>query len=190
MPVEQRAREGLFLAFQYPVSLPGVNGNHFLRTAVNALRKHRNEAELSGAEFMRLLRDKTRLVRDGSRATQSCRERWVQRRREETQRGAPDGLARTQAGDPRRNGLWTGHRRPADRVGGVNALRDEQRAFLVITHYQRLLDYIVPDHVHVLVNGRIVQSGGRDLALHLEEHGYGWAEQDQPSAADQASTGA
>lgn len=190
MPVEQRARAGLFLAFQYPVSLPGVNGNHFLRTAVNALRKHRNEAELSGAEFMRLLRDKTRLVEMDpallNRAVNDGFSGGEKKRNEVLQMALLE--PRLAILDETDSGLDIDALQTVS--AGVNALRNEQRAFLVITHYQRLLDHIVPDQVHVLINGRIVQSGGRDLALHLEEHGYGWAQQDQPSTADQASTGA
>jgi Fe-S cluster assembly ATP-binding protein len=190
MPVEQRARNGLFLAFQYPVALPGVNSNHFLRTAVNALRKHHGEAELSGRDFMRLLRDKTALVAMDpallKRAVNDGFSGGEKKRNEVLQMALLE--PRLAILDETDSGLDIDALQTVS--AGVNALRDGNRAFLVITHYQRLLDHIVPDQVHVLVKGRIVQSGGRDLALHLEEHGYGWANQDPPSTADRVPASA
>jgi len=178
LPIEQRAREGIFLAFQYPVSLPGVAGSYFLRTAVNAMRKHREQKELSGKEFLRLVDEKMKLVK---------------MKKELLNRPVNDGFS---GGEKKRNEVLqmaileprlcvldeTDSGLDIDALqtvsAGVNALRSKERSMLVITHYQRLLTHIVPDFVHVLVNGQIVQSGGRDLALHLEEHGYGWITED------------
>ncbi|MBK6848443.1 MAG: Fe-S cluster assembly ATPase SufC [Proteobacteria bacterium] len=172
--VEQRAREGLFLAFQYPVALPGVTSSYFLRTAVNAVRAHRGQDELSGKAFLELCRQRMELL---------------QMKPELLQRAVNDGFSggekkrheilqlallepRLALLDETDSGLDIDALQTVAR--GVNALRDAQRSFLMITHYQRLLDYIVPDYVHVLVGGRIVKSGDKELALHLEEHGYGW----------------
>jgi Fe-S cluster assembly ATP-binding protein len=173
---EVRAREGLFLAFQYPVEIPGVNNAYFLRAALNAVRKHRGETEIDAMAFMALIRDKMRLL-DMDQSLMS--------------RPVNDGFS---GGEKKRNEIFqmavlepklaildetdSGLDIDALKVvaNGVNALRGPDRSAIVVTHYQRLLDYIVPDFVHVLSDGRIVRSGGKDLALELEDKGYGWLE--------------
>ena len=172
MDPEERARAGLFLAFQYPVELPGVNNNYFLRAALNAIRKHRGEPELDAASFLKLVREKLKILEMPA---------------DLLKRPVNEGFS---GGEKKRNEIFqmavlaprlcildetdSGLDIDALRVisDGVNALRAADRAFLVITHYQRLLNYIVPDRVHVLVGGRIVESGGKELALELEAHGY------------------
>jgi Fe-S cluster assembly ATP-binding protein len=132
---EVRACEGIFMAFQYPVEIPGINNSYFLKAALNAVRKHRGEPELDAVEFMKLIKDKAKLLQmDPAMLNRAVNEGF----------------------------------------SGGNALRSPDRAMLVVTHYQRLLNYIVPDIVHVLTDGRIVRSGGKDLALELEAKGYGW----------------
>jgi Fe-S cluster assembly ATP-binding protein len=173
---EERAREGIFLAFQYPVEIPGVNNAYFLKAALNALRKHRGEFELDAMEFMALVRGRMKLL-DMDQALMS--------------RPVNEGFS---GGEKKRNEIFqmavlepklaildetdSGLDIDALKVvaNGVNALRSPDRSAIVVTHYQRLLDYIVPDFVHVLSDGRIVKSGGKDLALELEERGYGWLE--------------
>src|SRR5262245_50304592 len=173
MDAEERAREGLFLAFQYPVEIPGVSNTYFLRAALNAIRKHRGEPELDAAAFLKLVRQKMKLIH------------------------MPDDLLKRpvnegfSGGEKKRNEIFqmavlapklavldetdSGLDIDALRLvaDGVNALRASDRAMVVITHYQRLLNYIVPDRVHVLSEGRIVKSGGKELALELEAKGYG-----------------
>ncbi|MGO1233356.1 MAG: Fe-S cluster assembly ATPase SufC [Marinobacter sp.] len=174
LATEERAREGIFLAFQYPVEIPGVSNLQFLRTAVNSMRQHRGEDEMNAAEFMKLAKDVSRQV-DLDPAF--------------LKRGVNEGFS---GGEKKRNEIMqalllqpklaildetdSGLDIDALKVvsDGVNALRSEDRAILMVTHYQRLLNHIVPDHVHVLAGGRIVKSGGRELALELEERGYGW----------------
>ncbi len=180
---EVRAREGLFLAFQYPVEIPGVSNVYFLKAALNAIRKHREESEMDAMEFLAYVRDKMKLVK-----------------MDETllQRPVNEGFS---GGEKKRNEIF--HMAVLDPVlavldetdsgldidalkivaDGVNSLRSDERAFVVITHYQRLLQYIVPDVVHVMVDGRIVRSGGKELALELEERGYGWLEQELAGVA-------
>jgi Fe-S cluster assembly ATP-binding protein len=176
LSAEQRAREGIFLAFQYPVEIPGVANMYFLKAALNAARVHRGEPELDAIDFLSLARDKMKLVEMDEKLMQ---------------RSVNEGFS---GGEKKRNEILqmailepklavldetdSGLDIDALRIvaGGVNALRGPARAMLVITHYQRLLDYIVPDVVHVLAGGRIVKSGGKELALELEEKGYGWVE--------------
>jgi Fe-S cluster assembly ATP-binding protein len=172
MEPEERAREGVFMAFQYPVEIPGVSNTYFLKAALNAVRKHRGLPELDALEFLTLVRQKMKLVQ-----------------MEETllHRPVNEGFS---GGEKKRNEIFhmavleprlavldetdSGLDIDALRIvaDGVNSLRQADRSFLLITHYQRLLNYIVPDRVHVLVDGRFVRSGGRELALELEESGY------------------
>ncbi|MCI4568776.1 Fe-S cluster assembly ATPase SufC [Lysobacter sp. CFH 32150] len=171
---EQRASEGVFLAFQYPVEIPGVNNTYFLRSALNAQRKVRGQAELDSMQFLKLVREKLAVLH---------------LKDELLHRGVNEGFS---GGEKKRNEIFqmavlepklaildeTDSGLDIDALKnvaeGVNALRSPDRAFLVITHYQRLLDYIKPDVVHVLADGRIVESGGPELALELEAHGYAW----------------
>jgi len=171
---EERAAAGVFLAFQYPVEIPGVNNTYFLRTALNAQRKARGEAELDSMQFLKLVRQKLAVLH---------------LKDELLHRGVNEGFS---GGEKKRNEIFqlalleprlaildeTDSGLDIDALkavaDGVNALRDAGRAFVVITHYQRLLDYIKPDVVHVLADGRVVESGGPELALQLEEHGYAW----------------
>ncbi|UAW99868.1 Fe-S cluster assembly ATPase SufC [Halopseudomonas nanhaiensis] len=176
MDTEERARDGLFLAFQYPVEIPGVSNMEFLKASVDAKRKHKGLPELSSVEFMKLARETSKRVNlDASFL----------------KRGVNEGFS---GGEKKRNEIMqmmllepqlcildetdSGLDIDALQVvaDGVNAMRDGQRSFIVVTHYQRLLDYIVPDYVHVLAGGRIVKSGDKSLALELEAKGYGWIE--------------
>ena len=171
---EQRAAAGVFLAFQYPVEIAGVNNTYFLRSALNAQRKARGEAELDSMQFLKRVREKLAILHLDDKLLQ---------------RGVNEGFS---GGEKKRNEIFqlavlepklaildeTDSGLDIDALKnvaeGVNALRSPDRAFLLITHYQRLLDYIRPDVVHVLADGRIVESGGPDLALQLEQHGYAW----------------
>lgn len=174
LETEERAREGIFLAFQYPVEIPGVSNLQFLRTAVNAMRQHKGQDEMNAAEFMKLAKEISKQVDlDPSFL----------------KRGVNEGFS---GGEKKRNEILqalllqpklaildetdSGLDIDALKVvsDGVNALRAEDRAILMVTHYQRLLNHIVPDYVHVLAGGKIIKSGGRELALELEERGYGW----------------
>ncbi|UFP93460.1 Fe-S cluster assembly ATPase SufC [Gloeobacter morelensis] len=176
MAAEERAREGLLLAFQYPVEIPGVSNVYFLKAALNALRKHRGEGELDAVEFLALVRGKLKTVQmDESFLRRSVNEGFSggeKKRNEILQMALLE--PRLAILDETDSGLDIDALKIV--ADGVNGLRSPERSFLVITHYQRLLDYIVPDCVHVLMNGRIVRSGGRELALELEEKGYGWLE--------------
>jgi Fe-S cluster assembly ATP-binding protein len=171
---EQRAAEGVFLAFQYPVEIPGVNNTYFLKAALNAQRKHRGEPELDSMQFLKSVREKLRVLHIPddlmNRAVNAGFSGGEKKRNEIFQMAllAPK-LAILDETD---SGLDIDALKMV--ADGVNAMRDPQRAFVVITHYQRLLDYIVPDFVHVMVDGRIVESGDKSLALKLEEHGYAW----------------
>jgi Fe-S cluster assembly ATP-binding protein len=174
MAPEERAAAGVFLAFQYPVEIPGVNNTYFLRSALNAQRKARGEPELDSMQFLKRVREKLAVLHLDDRLLQ---------------RGVNEGFS---GGEKKRNEIFqlavlepklaildeTDSGLDIDALKnvaeGVNALRSADRAFLLITHYQRLLDYIRPDVVHVLADGRIVESGGPELALQLEEHGYAW----------------
>ena len=177
MDPEIRAREGVFLAFQYPVEVPGVTTMYFLREALNAVRKHRGLDELSAGDFLRLARAKLeplgmepgmlkRAVNEGFSGGEKKRSEILQMSILEPTLGVLDETD---------SGLDIDALKVV--AGGVNALRGSDRAFMVITHYQRLLDYIVPDFVHVLADGRIIRSGDKSLALELEAKGYGWIEQ-------------
>ena len=176
LETEERAREGLFLAFQYPVEIPGVSNMEFLKAAVDAKRKHQGLDEISSVDFLKLARETCKRVNlDASFL----------------KRGVNEGFS---GGEKKRNEIMqmmllepelcildetdSGLDIDALQVvaDGVNAMRDGKRSFLVVTHYQRLLDYIVPDYVHVLAGGRIVKSGDKSLALELEAKGYGWLE--------------
>jgi Fe-S cluster assembly ATP-binding protein len=173
---ETRARAGVFMAFQYPVEIPGVNNAYFLKAALNALRAHRGEEELDAIDFMARLRDRmaglgmdesllTRPVNDGFSGGEKKRNEILQMAVLEPTLGVLDETD---------SGLDIDALRVV--ADGVNAMRGPERSFLLVTHYQRLLTYIVPDAVHVLTDGRIVRSGGPELALELEEKGYGWLE--------------
>jgi Fe-S cluster assembly ATP-binding protein len=176
LDAEERAREGLFLAFQYPVEIPGVSNTYFLRTALNAIRTHRGDESIDAMDFLALVRDKAKLLK----LDESLLKRPVNH-----------GFS---GGEKKRNEIFhmavleprlaildetdSGLDIDALKIvaDGVNSLRSADRAFVVITHYQRLLNYIEPDFVHVLMDGRIVRSGGRELALQLEDQGYEWLE--------------
>ena len=177
MEPEIRSREGVFLAFQYPVEIPGVTNLYLLKAAVNAARKHRGEEELDAMSFLKLIKEKAAMV---------------EMRQEFLYRSVNEGFS---GGEKKRNEILqmallepklsvldeTDSGLDIDALKivsqGVNALRDNSRSMIVVTHYQRLLDYIVPDYVHVLANGKIIRSGDKSLALELEEKGYGWIEQ-------------
>ena len=182
MDPDDRAKEGVFLAFQYPVELPGVSMNNFLRQAVNSIRTHRGEEELSGAAFLKLMREKAGLVElDPSLMTRSVNEGFSGGEKKRNEIFQLAMLEPTLAIlDETDSGLDIDALRVV--ADGVNRLRSEDRAYLVITHYQRLLDYIVPDFVHVMVDGRIVRSGGKELALELEEKGYDWIRRETAEA--------
>lgn len=174
MPAEERAREGIFLGFQYPVEIPGVSITNFMRTALNEIREYRKQPALSASEFLALMEEKKKLVEIQTQLTN---------------RSVNEGFS---GGEKKRNEIFqmamleptfsvldetdSGLDIDALKVvaNGVNALKTNENAFLVITHYQRLLDYIVPDVVHVLYDGRIVMSGGKELAVELENKGYDW----------------
>jgi Fe-S cluster assembly ATP-binding protein len=176
---EERVREGFFLAFQYPVEIPGVNTTYFLRAAVNALREHRGEAELSAVEFLKLMREKIELLElDESLLKRSVNEGFSggeKKRAEILQMALLD--PKFAVLDETDSGLDIDALKIV--AGGVNHLKRADNAQLIITHYQRLLDYIVPDRVHVLIDGRIVKSGPKELALELEERGYDWIIEEQ-----------
>ena len=173
LSVEARAGEGLFLAFQYPVEIPGVTGATFLKTALNAVRKHRGEPELDAMQFLKLLRQKTKMldITDDmlKRAVNLGFSGGEKKRNEILQMAVLE--PRLAILDETDSGLDIDALKVV--ADGVNALRHPERSVLIITHYQRLLNHIVPDRVHVLAQGRIVKSGGKELALQLEENGYG-----------------
>ncbi len=172
LDAHERAGEGLFLAFQYPVEIPGVSGMQFLRAAVNARRKYRGEPELGAVELLRQFNEKARTVEmDTDMLKRSVNEGFSGGEKKRNEIFQLAVLEPTLAIlDETDSGLDIDALRIV--AHGVNAMRSAQRAFLVITHYQRLLEYIVPDFVHVLVDGRIVKSGGKELALALEDKGY------------------
>ena len=187
---EMRAREGIFLAFQYPVEIPGVSNTYFLKAALNAIRKHRGQEQVDAVDFLALVREKMALVK-----------------MDETllHRPVNEGFS---GGEKKRNEIFhmavlepklavldetdSGLDIDALRIvaDGVNVLRGQDRGFLVITHYQRLLEYIVPDFVHVLVDGQIVRSGGKELALELEDKGYSWLENEAAASSATAASAA
>ena len=173
---DERARDGIFLAFQYPVEIPGVSVSYFLRSALNEIRKHRKEPEVDAVDFLKIIKEKaaiveldqkllSRAVNDGFSGGEKKRNEILQMAvlepklavLDETDSGLDIDALRTVA-------------------AGVNKLRGPERGMVVVTHYQRLLDYIVPDFVHVLINGQIVKTGDKSLALELEKQGYGWLE--------------
>jgi Fe-S cluster assembly ATP-binding protein len=180
---EERAREGVFMAFQYPVEIPGVNNAYFLKAAVNAVRKHRGQQELDAMDFMQLMNERLQLMH----MDQDLLKRPVN-----------EGFS---GGEKKRNEIFqmlvlqpklavldeTDSGLDIDALKtvaeGVNAMRSPDRAIVVVTHYQRLLNYIVPDFVHVLSDGRIARSGGKELALELEDKGYGWIEEAEAAGA-------
>ena len=180
---EERAREGVFLAFQYPVEIPGVSNVYFLKAAVNAVRKHRGLPEYDAMEFLALVKQKAKLVEiDEDLVKRPVNEGFSggeKKRNEIFQMALLDpSLAILDETD---SGLDIDALRIV--AGGVNQLRSAERSMIVVTHYQRLLNYIVPDFLHVLVEGRIVRSGGKELALELEEKGYAWLEKEPPAVA-------
>lgn len=176
LETDERACEGIFLAFQYPVEIPGVSNMAMLKAALNSIRKHNGEDEISAADFLKLIREKAALV---------------EMKQEFLKRSVNEGFS---GGEKKRNEILqmamlepklalldetdSGLDIDALKIvsDGVNALRSKDRAMVVVTHYQRLLEHIVPDYVHVLANGQIVKSGDKSLALELEEKGYGWIE--------------
>lgn len=184
MSAEERAREGVFLAFQYPVEIPGVSTSYFLKAAVNAIRKHRGEPELDAVQFLKLVKDKQKML--------GIQESFMNR-------AVNEGFS---GGEKKRNEVFqlavcnpllglldetdSGLDIDALKVvaEGVNAMhkQDTERAILLVTHYQRLLNYVVPDFVHVMIDGRIVKTGTRELALELEEKGYDWIEKELAAA--------
>jgi Fe-S cluster assembly ATP-binding protein len=176
MDPETRAREGIFMAFQYPVELPGVNNAYFLKAALNAVRKHHGQDELDAMEFMTLVRERMKLLEiDQALLNRPVNEGFSggeKKRNEIFQMAVLE--PRFAILDETDSGLDIDALKTV--AQGVNAMRDPARSMLVVTHYQRLLNYIVPDVVHVLTDGRIVKSGGKELALELEEKGYGWLE--------------
>lgn len=173
MTPEIRAREGVFLAFQYPVEIPGVATTTFLKAALNAVRKHRGESELDAMQFVKLARERAASLEIGDdmlkRAVNTGFSGGEKKRAEVLQMALLE--PRLAILDETDSGLDIDALKVV--AGGVNALRSADRGMLIITHYQRLLDFIIPDHVHVLAGGRIVKSGGKELALELEEKGYG-----------------
>jgi Fe-S cluster assembly ATP-binding protein len=179
MDPEERAREGVFLAFQYPVEIPGVQNTYFLRAALNAIRKHRGQEELDAIDFLKLVREKLKVLHiDESLLKRPVNEGFSggeKKRNEIFQMAVLD--PKLCILDETDSGLDIDALRTV--ADGVNALRSPDRAILIITHYQRLLNYIVPDRVHILYGGRIVKSGGKELALEMEDRGYGWVEQEQ-----------
>jgi Fe-S cluster assembly ATP-binding protein len=177
MDPETRARVGMFMAFQYPVEIPGVNNAYFLKAALNTIRKHRGEEELDAMDFMALIRERMKdLDMDETFLNRPVNESFSggEKKRNEIFQMA---VLEPKLGvlDETDSGLDIDALKIVAR--GVNAMRNPDRAFLVVTHYQRLLNYIVPDFVHVLSDGRIVRSGGKELALELEDRGYGWLEE-------------
>ena len=174
MEPEVRAREGIFLAFQYPVEIPGVSTTNFLKTAVNQVRQHKGKDPLDAVSFLKLMKEKMKLVDiDQSLMSRSLNEGFSGGEKKRNEIFQMAMLEPTLAIlDETDSGLDIDALRIV--AGGVNALRSEENATIVVTHYQRLLEYIVPDYVHVLYNGRIVKSGDKNLALELEEKGYDW----------------
>jgi len=179
MAPEDRARGGMFLAFQYPVEIPGVSNTYFLKAALNSVRKHRGEEELDAADFLSLVKERMKLVDlDPALLNRPVNEGFSggEKKRNEIFQMA---VLRPRLAilDETDSGLDIDALRIV--ADGVNRLRDPERSVIVVTHYQRLLNYIVPDFVHVLVEGRIVRSGSRELALELEEKGYDWLRENE-----------
>ena len=182
MAPEDRAREGIFMAFQYPVEIPGVGNTYFLKAALNAIRKHRGQDELDAMDFLKVVKEKMKLMDiDESLINRPVNEGFSggeKKRNEIFQMAVLD--PKLAILDETDSGLDIDALKIV--ANGVNALHAKHRAVIVITHYQRLLNYIVPDYVHVLSNGRIVKSGGKELALELEDKGYAWTEEEVENA--------
>jgi Fe-S cluster assembly ATP-binding protein len=182
MDVEERARSGIFLAFQYPIEIPGVSNAYFLKTALNALRKQRGLEELDAMDFLALVKEKMKLLEmDPGFLNRGVNEGFSggeKKRNEILQMAILD--PKLAILDETDSGLDIDSLKIV--ANGVNALRNPKRAMVLVTHYQRLLDYIIPDFVHVLSDGRIVTSGDKELAHHLEERGYGWVVQKEAGA--------
>ncbi|HSP87225.1 MAG TPA: Fe-S cluster assembly ATPase SufC [Ignavibacteriaceae bacterium] len=179
MSPEDRAREGVFLAFQYPIEIPGVSNTNLLKTALNEIRKHRGLEQVDAMEFLSLIKEKTKLVElDQQLLSRSVNEGFSggEKKRNEIFQMAvlEPKLAILDETD---SGLDIDALRIVAK--GVNTIKSNENAVIVVTHYQRLLDYIIPDFVHVLYKGRIVKSGGKELALELEEKGYDWIKEDK-----------
>src|SRR5438876_1664698 len=174
LSAEERAREGVFLAFQYPVEIPGVSTDYFLKAAVNAVRKHRGQKELDAAEFIKMVREKMALLKmDKSFMTRAINEGFSggeKKRNEIFQMAVCNPILALM--DETDSGLDIDALKVV--ANGANSLRSPERAILIVTHYQRLLNYIAPDFVHVMMDGRIVKSGDKSLAVKLEEQGYDW----------------
>jgi Fe-S cluster assembly ATP-binding protein len=174
MAPEERAREGIFLAFQYPIEIPGVNSTYFLRTSLNEIRKHHGEEEVDAFDFLELIKEKLELVKmDESFLKRSVNEGFSggeKKRHEVLQMAVLEPTLSIL--DETDSGLDIDALKVV--ANGVNTLHNSDKAAIIVTHYQRLLSYIVPDYVHVLSQGRIVKSGGKELALQLEEQGYDW----------------
>lgn len=184
LSTEDRARQGLFLAFQYPIEIPGVSNVNFLKSALNEIREYRGEEQISAKDFLALVKEKSALVElDAKLASRSVNEGFSggEKKRNEIFQMAMlnPKLAILDETD---SGLDIDALRIV--ANGVNKLRSPKNAAIIITHYQRLLDYIIPDFVHVLYDGRIVKSGGKELALELEEKGYDWIKDELASNAD------
>jgi Fe-S cluster assembly ATP-binding protein len=184
LSTEDRARQGLFLAFQYPIEIPGVSNVNFLKSALNEIREYRGEEPISAKEFLALVKEKSALVElDSKLASRSVNEGFSggEKKRNEIFQMAMlnPKLAILDETD---SGLDIDALRIV--ANGVNKLRSPKNAAIIITHYQRLLDYIIPDFVHVLYDGKIVKSGGKELALELEEKGYDWIKEELASKAD------
>jgi len=179
---EIRAREGIFLAFQYPVEIPGVNNVYLLKAAMNAIRKHRGETELDAFEFLDLVKEKMKLVNMNedllNRAVNEGFSGGEKKRNEIFQMALLE--PKLAILDETDSGLDIDALKIV--ASGVNGLRSEDRAIVIVTHYQRLLDYIVPDYVHVLSDGKIIKSGGKELALELEDRGYDWVREEADAA--------
>jgi Fe-S cluster assembly ATP-binding protein len=182
LPTEERARAGVFLAFQYPVEIPGVNNVYLLKAALNALRKHRGQPEVDAFEFLGLVREKMKLMQmDESFLNRGVNEGFSggeKKRNEVLQMTVLEPVLALL--DETDSGLDIDALKVV--ANGVNSLRHDERAIVMVTHYQRLLDYIVPDRVHVLASGRIIKSGDKDLALELERRGYDWVRQEAAAA--------
>jgi Fe-S cluster assembly ATP-binding protein len=178
MSPEDRAREGLFMAFQYPVEIPGVTNVYFLRAALNAIRKHRGQEDLDVMDFVALVEDRAKLLgMNGTLLNRPVNEGFSggeKKRNEIFQMAVLE--PRLAILDETDSGLDIDALKAV--AAGINAMRSPERGIVVVTHYQRLLDYVVPDYVHVMASGRVVRSGGKDLARELEAQGYGWLEEE------------
>jgi Fe-S cluster assembly ATP-binding protein len=189
MSPEERAREGIFLSFQYPIEIPGVSMVNFMKTAINEQRKHRGQDPLSASEFLRQMREKKELVEiDSALTNRSVNEGFSGGEKKKNEIFQMAMLEpRLALLDETDSGLDIDALRIV--ANGVNKIRRPDTSVIVITHYQRLLDYIVPDHVHVLYDGRIVRSAGPELALELEERGYDWIRKEAEVSAESWTTG-